>query len=332
MYPPTNAPVLNTRLQAIRKTTVAFASLFKNIPFIQHNNDGSIKEQIIVPIVYGDKEKYVKRLEATSDQNISNEKVQITLPRIEYGLINMLYDPARRTNQVNKIVGCNSNGSTYVNSPMPYNFNFEIVLYTRNIEDANQIMEYILPYFCPDYNIKINMVPEAGIIKNIPITYMGDSEDEDSSGTFDSSVRSVFRTLSFVARSYIYQPPKYYKPILFTDTNINIIQSTNNINVVSGNGTFYVGDTVFQGDSFDRATAKATVDYWDPNTKTLRISPVSGSFTPNTVIQNLEKTAKYITANVNGSIAYNTKITPVPNTYPVVGPYDYNIITTDYTK
>ena len=328
MYPPSNATALDTRLEPIRKTTVAFANLFKDIPFIKYDNiTGEEIDRIKVPIIYGDKEKYTKRLDVAS-----NEKVQITLPRIEYGLINMLYDPARRTNQVNKIVGCNSNGSTYVNSPMPYNFNFEIVLYTRNIEDANQIMEYILPYFCPDYNIKINMVPEAGIIKNIPITYMGDSEDEDSSGTFDSSVRSVFRTLSFVARSYIYQPPKYYKPILFTDTNINIIQSTNNINVVSGNGTFYVGDTVFQGDSFDRATAKATVDYWDPNTKTLRISPVSGSFTPNTVIQNLEKTAKYITANVNGSIAYNTKITPVPNTYPVVGPYDYNIITTDYTK
>ena len=140
MYPPSNATALDTRLEPIRKTTVAFANLFKDIPFIKYDNiTGEEIDRIKVPIIYGDKEKYTKRLDVAS-----NEKVQITLPRLEYGLINMVYDASRKMNQANKIVGCSASGSAYVNSPMPYNFNFELVLYTRNIEDANQIMEYIV--------------------------------------------------------------------------------------------------------------------------------------------------------------------------------------------
>jgi hypothetical protein len=327
MYPPTNAPALDTRLQSIRKTTVAFASLFKNIPFIKYNEDGTEQERIKVPIIYGNKEKYVKRID------IPNEKVQITLPRIEYGLINMEYDSSRKTSQSNKIIGCSGNGSAYVNSPLPYNFNFELVLYTRNIEDANQIMEYILPFFIPDYNIKINMVPEVGIIKNIPITFTGDSEDEDSTGAFDNPIRSVFRTLTFVARSFIFQSPKYYKPILTATTNINIIKSAVSIHMLSGTGIFVPGEIVFQGTSYNRATVKASVVDWNTLTNVLTINPLFGSFISNTSIQNINITSQYIVDYVDdSSLVYSSTIVPVPNTYPAVEPYDYNITEIDYSS
>lgn len=209
---------INTRLQAIRKTTVAFASLFKDIIFIQYDENGSETERKRVPIVYGNKEKYIKRQEASP--GTIDEKVQITLPRIEYGLINMQYDPSRRTNQFNKFQGCQSTNDVYVNSPVPYVFNFELVIYTRNVEDANQILEYITPFFYPEYNVRINFVPDAGIIKNVPIKFDGESEDEDATGSFDSPVRSVYRTLNFSARSYIFPTPKYFKKIFMTQTNL----------------------------------------------------------------------------------------------------------------
>jgi hypothetical protein len=327
MFPPINAPILEQRLQAIRKTTVAFASLFKEIPFIKYDQNGNEVERMIVPIIYGNKEKYVQRID------IPNEQVQITLPRIEYGLLNMIYDSSRRTNQANKIVGCSSDSSAYVNSPIPYNFNFEIVLYTRNIEDANQIMEYILPFFYPDYNIKLNMVPELGIIKNIPISYTGESEDADSTGSYDSPVRSVFRTLTFTARSYIYQPPKYYKPILSAQTNINIPTNSVQLQMSSGNGTFIIGDLIFQGSAYDRSTARAAVTGWNSTTKILSVENITGSLKSNTTIYNTQKTAQYTLGSLpSSSTVFSTLITPTPNTYPVTGPYEYNIQVTDNTK
>jgi hypothetical protein len=321
MYPPINAPALHSRLQAIRKTTVAFASLFKDIPFIKYDENGNEIDNIKVPIIYGNKEKYVKR------QDISHEKVQITLPRIEYGLLDMTYDPSRRTNQANKIVGCSSNGTVYVNSPLPYNFNFEIVLYTRNIEDANQIMEYILPFFYPDYNMKLNFVPEAGIVKNVPITFVGESEDEDSTGSFDEPVRSVFRTLHFTARSYVYQPPRYSKPILQAETNVYIPSSPNHFTLNSGNGSFIIGDSVYQGSAYDRATGVGVVESWNPTTHKLGISINKGKFVANSSISNLRSTVTYnILSTPDLGLVLNSIITPDPDTYPISGPYDYNIV------
>ena len=326
MYPPVDAQPLTTRLQAIRKTTLAFASLFKDIPFIKYDDNGVELERIKVPIIYGDKEKYVKRLD------ISQEKVQITLPRIEYGLLNIQYDPSRRTNQANKITGCTSNGSAYVHSPMPYNFNFELVLYTRNIEDANQIMEYIIPFFIPDYNMRINMVPELGITKTIPVTLTGDSQEEDSSGVYDSSVRSVFRTLTFTARSYLYQPPQYYKPILETHTNLRIPQNSTTLQLANGYGSFSTGEIVYQGISYNRQTARANVIDWNANTNSLIVDNVKGVLKANTTIKNQVSSAQYTIQSINTSnIVYTADITPSPNTYPVTGPYTYNITITDNT-
>ena len=318
------------RLQSIRKTTVAFASLFKDIPIISYDDNGIEVERRIVPIIYGDKEKYVKRLD------IPHEKVQITLPRIEYGLTTMEYDVDRKLNGANKLMGCAAVGDTYVNSPIPYNFNFELILYTRNIEDANQIMEYILSHFQPDYNMRIVMVPEAGIIKTIPVTFNGDSEEEDSTGSFDSPVRSVFRTLTFTARSFIFQPPQTYVPILMANTNMNIPQSYAysyyNIQLIDGFGDFKGGENVYQGYNYDTASAKATVASWDKYTKILSVTTVIGSFTKNSILRNVVGSAEYFIGTLPGSgLVYATSITPTSNTFPPVGPYGLNIKITDNT-
>ena len=218
----------NMRALSIRKTTVAFASLFKDINLIRYNEYGIEVERVKVPIVYSNKEKYVKRMEG--DPGEIDKKVQITLPRIEYGLLGIQYDLSRKTNQANKLRGCAyKTSSGFVNSPMPYNYNFELTIYTRNIEDANQIIEYIAPFFSPDYNIKLNMLSEIGILKNIPITFNGVVDEQDSTGVFDSQVRSVFRTLSFTARSFIFGTPIIAK---------QIYQSEGNISPILNDGTF----------------------------------------------------------------------------------------------
>jgi hypothetical protein len=330
IFPANNALPLDSRAFAIRKTTVTFASLFKDIPLIKYDQYGKETERVKIPIVYSNKEKYVKRLEG--DPGEIDKKVQITLPRIEYGLLGIQYDLSRKTNQANKIVGCGSNATVYVNSPAPYNFQFELTLYTRNIEETNQIMEYILPYFTPDYNVKINMVPQAGISKNVPITLNGIIDEQDSTGMFDSAVRSIFRTLSFTARSFIFGAPNYYKPILEATTNIYSMNPKHNFYLSSANtGKFAIGESVYQGVVYDRATAIGSVDSWDYQTKILSVTVLKGAFVANTNIQNISKTAIYNLVSMDSdNLLVKTVITPTPNTYPVIGTYDYNIITTRY--
>ena len=42
-------------------------------------------------------------------------------------------------------------------NPAPYDFDFNLYLYVRNIEDGTQIIEHILSYFTPDYTIKLKL-------------------------------------------------------------------------------------------------------------------------------------------------------------------------------
>ena len=54
--------------------------------------------------------------------------------------------------------------------PVPYNINFELAILSKNQDDALQILEQILPFFQPSFNITMNLVPELGETKDYPVT------------------------------------------------------------------------------------------------------------------------------------------------------------------
>jgi hypothetical protein len=188
--------------------------------------------------------------------------------------------------------------------------------------------------------MRVAMIPEAGIIKTIPITFNGDSAEEDSTGSFDSPVRSVFRTLTFTARSFIFQPPKEFIPILEANTTISIPQNNGNtgtytyynLKLINGVGDFKGGENVYQGYNYDTASAKATVASWDKLTKILSIDNVIGEFTVNSILRNVSGSAEYVIGTLpTAGIAYTTSITPTSNTFPPTGPYGINIAYVDNT-
>ena len=89
--------------QIIRKMSVAFAGLFKNITIIRSNPDLTAEkiedQRFIVPIEYADKEKYTKRLLGDPDLQ---KKIQIILPRLSYEFLGLEYDSSRKLNTNNK--------------------------------------------------------------------------------------------------------------------------------------------------------------------------------------------------------------------------------------
>ncbi len=87
--------------EALRKLVIGFGSLFNDIKVIRKNPDGSTKETIRVPLSYGPKEKFLRRIEESS--SISNtSKVQITLPRLGFDITGFAYDSSRKTNKLRR--------------------------------------------------------------------------------------------------------------------------------------------------------------------------------------------------------------------------------------
>ena len=115
----------------IRKLVVGFGNMFNNITLVRYNPDNSEAERVIVPIAYADKENYVRRLQA--DYNL-DKKVQITLPRFSFEMTGFRYDSSRKQNTNVKNFANTPTGIKSQYNPVPYNFDFKLYLYVRNID------------------------------------------------------------------------------------------------------------------------------------------------------------------------------------------------------
>ena len=81
--------------EIFRKTVVAFGTLFNNIELRRSN------EVMKVPLAYGPKQKFLARLDQTPDP--TNQRVQITLPRISFEINGINYDSSRKVSPTQKI-------------------------------------------------------------------------------------------------------------------------------------------------------------------------------------------------------------------------------------
>lgn len=65
-----------------------------------------------------------------------------------------------------------------------------------------------------------------------------------------------------------------------------------------GAGTYDTGETVFQGDSLNDATATGRVTTWSTSTRTLTVQDVTGTFANNTVVHGASSYASWTTASL----------------------------------
>ena len=186
-----------------RKVVIAFGTLFNNI-YVEHPED-NVQKKIRVPLTYAPKEKFVRRL--LEESSISNDtKIGIRLPQLSFSLGKIAVDPSRRRNKVNTdiydIVGTQGK-KMFVE--VPINMSFDLYLYTRHITDTLQISEQIIPFFNPEFNLKINFNGNRDDI-TIPLVMMnGININERYDGNFGDR-RINMSSIGFVAKGYMFGP------------------------------------------------------------------------------------------------------------------------------
>lgn len=191
-----------------RKLIVAFGQLFTDIKINRFNNQGLIEQTIAVPVSYGNKEKWYQRLK--EEPNIE-QRVLITLPRIGFEITGFQYDPSRKLNRFTQYRNCSpdSNGDYFASfTPVPYNVMINLYVLTKTSDDMLNIIEQILPFFTPHYDLTINAVPAQNIIKEVPITFLGTVQLNDSYEGVMSERRELISTLSFSAKVEFIGPMK----------------------------------------------------------------------------------------------------------------------------
>ena len=317
--------------RTIRKVVIAFGNLFNEIKLSRYDDNGVEQENFLVPIVYGGKEKYVSRLDGDPELD---KKVQITLPIMSFEMTNMTYDAARKLNTNMKTTAhSGQSGSTLaVYNPVPFDFEFSLFAYVRNIEDGAQLMEKILPYFTPDYTVNVNLVPEMGIVKQLPVILKSVTNEVDYEGDYNSKVRNVIWTLTFTVKGYLYGAIKEPKIIRTAITNIlddnklkyNTVTATMS---AGGLGNYQLDEIVYQGYSYETATATAKVRSWYSTTRKLELTDLNGHFVTGTAVKGYTTNASWAPASFVATPINTARVEIKPNPLNVVMPNNYTYTT-----
>ena len=163
-----------------KKLITAFGSVFNNVHVQRKESDGTLIKDIRVPLAYESRKKYLARL---IQDSVKNRQV----PRMGFIMTGLEADYSRSPNQMNEYKfnqATNPNKATIMYTPIPYNYNFSLDVYVDYMDDGLQIIEQILPYFQPDFNIVIEEIPALELKRDIPIELTGLTLTDEFEGDF----------------------------------------------------------------------------------------------------------------------------------------------------
>lgn len=189
--------------KCIHKTVVSFGTLFNNITIKHSDENDNDLSTLKVPLSYGPIQKFLSRVEQSPD---GNRRVATTLPRMSFEMISLDYAPSRKASTVQTFKATSVEDGKEIKNiyiPVPYDIGFELNIVSKIQDDCLQIVEQILPFFQPSFNVSVNLIPEISEIKDIPVILnrinFRDTYEEDF-----KQRRLIFYTLNFTAKTYIF--------------------------------------------------------------------------------------------------------------------------------
>ena len=209
--------------EILRKTVIGFGTLFNNINIRHKDASGTTFSTLKVPLAYGPMQKFLARIQQQPDLD---RETAITLPRLSFEMQGIQYDPTRKTGIAQTFLTKNGTNAKRVYMPVPYNIGFELSVMSKLSDDALQILEQILPYFQPSFNITVNLISSIGEKKDIPIVLESINYSDQYEGGFESR-RTIVYTLSFVAKTYLFGPVAENPEGLIKKVDVDYYASTN---------------------------------------------------------------------------------------------------------
>ena len=175
----------------MRKSVAVFGTLFNDISVVRKASDGSILNQVRVPLAYGPKQKFLARL----DQETGfDAPVGIKLPRMAFEITSLDLDVVQKGQKRNKIVenhGSDVTKKKTLQNYTAYNIGMQLNILAKNQDDGLQIIEQILPYFQPEYTLTIKPVTGFDLKQDVPVILTGVAIDDQYEGSFEEALLKV---------------------------------------------------------------------------------------------------------------------------------------------
>ena len=215
--------------EILRRTVISFGSLFNNILNKHTNNSDQVTSVIKVPLAYGPTQKFLARLEQSPDLNKSTA---ITLPRMSFEFTGLTYDPARKVTTTQTFTAKDPEDGSETKKaymPVPYNMQFELSIMSKLNDDALQIIEQILPYFQPSYNLTVELLESIGEKRDVPVVLENITMQDDYEGNFTTR-RVLLYTLRFSVKTYLFGPVSSATKDIVRKVSVSYLTGTNTEN------------------------------------------------------------------------------------------------------
>ena len=209
--------------EILRRTIIGFGTLFNSLEIKQEDS------VVRVPLAYGPTQKFLARIEQSPDLN---KPMAITLPRMSFEFTGLTYDPSRKVSTTQTFVAKDKDDGTETKKtfmPVPYNMQFELSIFTKLNDDALQIVEQILPYFQPSYNLTIELVDQIREKRDVPIVLESVTMQDDYEGDFTTR-RVLYYTLRFTAKTYLFGPTKSASKDIIKRSTVSYLTGTDTTN------------------------------------------------------------------------------------------------------
>jgi len=304
--------------RTIRKVVVAFGTMFNDIHVVRYNKAGTTAyEKFKVPLNYGAKEKYITRI--NSDPTLT-KSIATSVPRMSFDMTGMSYDTARKLPSTVRNFAANT--ATTVKTqfvPVPYDFSFSLSIYVRNTEDGTQILEQILPFFTPDFNVTINFIPSMGKKYDMPVILNSVNTTTDYEGDM-MSTRLITWDLEFTAKAYIWPPVVAAEVIRQANTSIYLETATRNaqkvfVNYANGVGYFASNEIVRVSDKniFGEVLYFSNNAAGVANTATLVVGYLNDYLSANDVLVGDKSNATYTITSIDTNPLKSLLVVTTPN-------------------
>ena len=191
--------------KVIRKTIIQFLDYFNDIKIGRYSDGAGVADGVIfegtytVPLKFGPKQKTWYWIEERKDDEIL-PILSCTLQGVEYAADRM----GSRDAKICKSTDIDSKTLQRFLNPIPYNFQFQVTIWSLHMVDVDQILEQILPYFNPFIQIRIS-IPELSTTMDMRVQFNGANPDV----TFDMADeerRVLMWNLDFTVQGYLFQP------------------------------------------------------------------------------------------------------------------------------
>jgi len=208
--------------EIIRKTIISFGTIFNNIHIRHENSSAEVVDEMKVGISYGPMQKFLAKIK---QQAQLNKAVAINLPRMSFEMISIKYDASRKSGVTQSFKASDGNNIKKVFMPVPYNIGFELNIMSKLNDDVLQIIEQILPYFQPSFNVTVDLLDSIGEKRDVPIVLDDISFRDDYEGDF-SSRRILIYTLRFTAKTYLFGPVSDSTDSLIRKVQVDMYSNT----------------------------------------------------------------------------------------------------------